>query len=139
MTHPLAAGLFPLEVFQAMLFNATNCCEASTDSRIITEEEITAQLTAERERLEQAAGLVQPQIRHFRRPEERPFTAEERERVTILFGGLTWKHEKLVQAVFHGSGYRCENLSNPNLTAYHLGREFCTRHSAILHISQWEI
>ena len=108
-----------------MLFNATNCCEASTDSRIITEEEITAQLTAERERLEQAAGLVQPQIRHFRCPEERPFTAEERERVTILFGGLTWKHEKLIQAVFHGSGYRCENLSNPNLTAYHLGREFC--------------
>src|ERR1039458_10729928 len=90
----------------------------------MTEEEIASQLIAERERLEQAAGWAQPRLRHFRRPEERPFTAEERQRVTILFGGLTWKHEKFIQAVFHGSGYRCEILANPNLTAYHLGREF---------------
>lgn len=68
--------------------------------------------------------MLRPEVRHFRRPEERPFTAEERQRVTILFGGLTWKHEKLIQAVFHGSGYRCESLPNPSITAYHLGREF---------------
>ena len=88
------------------------------------EEEIASQLIAERKRLEQAAGLAPTRVRHFRRPEERPFTAEERQRVTILFGGLTWKHEKFIQAVFHGSGYRCEILPNPNLTAYHVGREF---------------
>ena len=87
----------------------------------MTEEDIASQLIAERERLEQAAGLAR--VRHFRRPEERPFTAAERQRVTILFGGLTWKHEKFIQAVFHGSGYRCEILPNPNLTTYHLGRE----------------
>jgi hypothetical protein len=31
------------------------------------------------------------------RPHELPFTAEERDSVTILFGGLTWKHERLIQ------------------------------------------
>ena len=126
MTHPPphAAGLFPLAVLQAMSFKAMNSGEARPDSGIMTEEEITSRLTAERERLEQAAGLAEPQVRHFRRPEERPFTSEERQTVTILFGGLTGKHERLIQAVFHGSGYRCETLPNPNLTAYHLGREF---------------
>ncbi|MGA8313566.1 MAG: hypothetical protein WB755_26315 [Terriglobales bacterium] len=89
----------------------------------MTEEEIASQVIAQRERLEQATGWAQPRVRHFRRPEERPFTAEERHRVTILFGGLTWKHERLIQAVFHGSGYRCETLPNPNLATYHLGRE----------------
>jgi predicted nucleotide-binding protein (sugar kinase/HSP70/actin superfamily) len=62
--------------------------------------------------------------RHFRRPVERPFTAEERNHVTILFGGLTWKHEKLIQAAFQGCGYRCQPLSNPTLSSYHLGRRF---------------
>jgi len=117
-------GFFPLEVLQAMSSNAMNSGEARPDNGITTEEAITFQLIAERQRLEQAAGLAQPRVRHFHRPEERPFIAEERQRVTILFGGLTWKHENLIQAVFHGSGYRCENLPNPSLAAYHLGREF---------------
>jgi predicted nucleotide-binding protein (sugar kinase/HSP70/actin superfamily) len=90
----------------------------------MTEEEITSRLLAERKRLEQAAGLSEKRVQHFRRPEERPFTAEEREQVTILFGGLTLQHEQLIEAVFHGSGYRCENLPTPNLAGYHLGREF---------------
>ena len=94
------------------------------DSEIVHEEAVASQLRAERDRLERAAGLAPSQILHFRRPEERPFTADERQRVTILFGGLTWKHERLIQSVFHGSGYRCEILPNPNLPAYHLGREF---------------
>ena len=90
----------------------------------MAEEKIASQLVAERQRLEQAAGLAEVRVRQFHRPEERPFIAEERQRVTILFGGLTWKHEKLIQAVFHGNGYRCEDLPNPDLAAYHLGREF---------------
>ncbi len=65
-----------------------------------------------------------PPFQHFRRPIERPFTAEERDRVTILFGGFTWKHEKLIQAVFQGCGYHCQPLPNPTLSSYHLGRSF---------------
>jgi hypothetical protein len=75
-----------------MSVNAMNSREARSDGGIITEEEVASQRIAERERLEQAAGLAK--VRHFHRPEERPFIAEERQRVTILFGGLAWKHEK---------------------------------------------
>ena len=62
--------------------------------------------------------------RHFRRPVERPFTAQERDHVTILFGGLTWKHEKLIQAAFQACGYRFQPLPNPTLSSYHTGRRF---------------
>jgi hypothetical protein len=37
--------------------------------------------------------LLRVAVQHFRRHEEHPFTAEERQRVTILFGGLIWKHQ----------------------------------------------
>jgi len=90
--------------------------------QILGEGEIRDCVARERIRLLHLAGLSAPN--HFRHQEERPFTAEERGRVTILFGGLTWKHEKLIQAVFRGSGYRCESLPNPDLHAYHLGRQF---------------
>lgn len=63
-------------------------------------------------------------IKHYHRPEERPFTEEERSRVTILVGGLTRKHEELIRAVFQGSGYSCELLPVPDQEAFHLGKEF---------------
>jgi len=88
----------------------------------ISEETIRRQLDEERIRLRRQAGLVE--IRHFRRPEERPFLAEQRERVTILFGGLTWKHEALIRAVFHGNGYRCEILPNPDNSAFRLAKQY---------------
>ncbi len=90
--------------------------------QIQSDKEINDLLAKERLRLLQIAGLDNPS--HFQRPVERPFTAEERSHVTILFGGLTWKHEKFIQAVFRGSGYRCEALPNPDLHSYHLGRQF---------------
>lgn len=89
---------------------------------IQSEQEINDLVIKERLRLLQQAAL--PAVNHFRRRAERSFTGEERSRVTILFGGLTWKHEKLIQAVFQGSGYRCEALPNPDLRAYHLGKQF---------------
>lgn len=63
-------------------------------------------------------------IQHYRRPPERPFAEEERDKITILVGGLTRKHEELIQAVFQGSGYRCELLPIPDQSAFLLGKEF---------------
>ena len=88
-----------------------------------SEAEIVRRVAAERARLEAAAGLDSSTHVHFHRPPERPFTADERDRVTILFGGLTWKHEELLRAVFEGRGYRCDVLPAPNLAAYQVGRE----------------
>jgi predicted nucleotide-binding protein (sugar kinase/HSP70/actin superfamily) len=60
----------------------------------------------------------------YRRPSERPFTTEERHKVTILIGGLTRKHEEFIRAVFQGSGYRCELLPIPDQESFLLGKEF---------------
>ncbi len=84
--------------------------------------EIQRRLAAERMRLRKLAGLDTPT--HFHKPIERPFKAEERSRVTILFGGFTWKHEELIRAVFQGSGYKCERLPVPDVPAFQIGKEF---------------
>jgi predicted nucleotide-binding protein (sugar kinase/HSP70/actin superfamily) len=72
----------------------------------------------------ESAHLAVRKISQYRRPIERPFTADERDRVTILVGGLTRKHEELIRAVFLGNGYRCELLSIPDQNAFLLGKEF---------------
>lgn len=87
------------------------------------EHTIEQKLAEERARLEAEFGL-RPRS-HFKRLPERPFLAEERPGTTILFGGLTWRHEKLIGAVFRGCGYHCEILPNPNLEAFQLGKENC--------------
>ncbi|MGE5243051.1 MAG: activator of (R)-2-hydroxyglutaryl-CoA dehydratase [Betaproteobacteria bacterium] len=87
------------------------------------EGEIRRRVAAERARLEAAAGLEPAAPRHFRRPAERPFTRDERDRVTILFGGLTWKHEELLRAIFEAAGYRCDVLPAPDAAACQIGRE----------------
>ena len=83
---------------------------------------IKERLAAERTRLRKLAGLDVPE--HFHKPIERPFTAEERSRVTILFGGLTWKHEELIRAVFLGTGYHCERVPVPDVAGFQLGKEY---------------
>jgi predicted nucleotide-binding protein (sugar kinase/HSP70/actin superfamily) len=96
-----------------------------TSTPILTpdlEQEIQHRLAAERARLRRDTGLVQ--INPFQKPVERPFTAAERDRVTILFGGLTAKHEALIQAVFHGAGYKCEILPVPDVPAFQAGKEY---------------
>src|SRR6202051_925309 len=86
------------------------------------QDEIRERLAAERARLRREAGLSTP--RHFQKPKERAFGAEERDRVTILFGGLTWKHEEFIKAVFHGNGYKCEMVPIPNVAAFQIGKEY---------------
>jgi predicted nucleotide-binding protein (sugar kinase/HSP70/actin superfamily) len=90
--------------------------------QIQQDREIAERLAAERIRLRKIAGLEGHA--HFHKPIERAFTAEERGRVTILFGGFTWKHEDLIRAVFQGCGYRCEKLPVPDVPAFQLGKEY---------------
>ena len=44
--------------------------------------------------------------------------------MTILFNGLTWKHDKLMKAVFEGSGYRCQDLPIPDVPAFQIGKQY---------------
>src|SRR5437667_2936719 len=87
-----------------------------------TDDSIRQRLMAERDRLRRDAGLSD--VKHFQRPQERAFLAHERDQVTILFGGLTWKHESLIRAVFQGNRYRCETLPVPDVAAFQLGKEY---------------
>lgn len=88
------------------------------------EDIIQQRLAEERARLEHEAGLVKKEVHQFKRPVERPFTAEQRGSTTLLFGGLTWKHEKLVHGALEGLGYRAEAVPTPNVKAFQTGKEY---------------
>jgi predicted nucleotide-binding protein (sugar kinase/HSP70/actin superfamily) len=93
--------------------------------RISSKEELIRQrLEDERRRLEREAGIEQRAVQQFHKPVERPFTKAQRGHTTLLFGGLTWKHEKLIHGALEGLGYKCEALPIPNKRAFQLGKEY---------------
>jgi predicted nucleotide-binding protein (sugar kinase/HSP70/actin superfamily) len=92
-------------------------------TRDAIEQEIQRRLEDERARLQASIATQQPRA-HFHRPVERPFTASERDRVTILFGGLTSKHEWLIKSAFQSAGYKVEVLPTPDVASFQIGKEF---------------
>ncbi|MGB7762541.1 MAG: hypothetical protein WBL61_22090 [Bryobacteraceae bacterium] len=88
------------------------------------EDVIQQRLAEERARLEREAGVPKQNAHHFKRPAERPFTRQERAFTTLLFGGLTWKHEKLVHGALEGLGYKARPVPTPNVRAFQLGKEY---------------
>jgi len=86
---------------------------------------IQQQLEEERARLAEELGLdAETTTPRYQRPEERPFTRDQRAHTTVLFGGLTWKHERLVQRALDGIGYRCQPMPVPDVRAFQLGKEY---------------
>jgi len=69
-------------------------------------------------------GLESRDVEHFARPVERPFTRDQRPHTTVLYGGLTWKHEHLIQGALSGLGYVCEPMPVPDVAAFQLGKEY---------------
>ena len=88
------------------------------------EDAIRERVAEERARLEREAGVAEREVHHFRRPVERPFTADQRGNTTLLFGGLTWKHEKLIHGALEGLGYNAQTMPAPNVAAFQLGKEY---------------
>ncbi len=85
---------------------------------------IARRLAEERARLEREQGLGTRGPHHFKRPAERPFTREQRGQTRLLFGGLTWKHEKLIHGALESLGYLAETMPTPNVAAFQLGKEY---------------
>jgi len=54
--------------------------------------------------------MVSTSTKHFRTYQPRPFTKEERGDVTILFGGLHWRAERLIQGSLTRLGYKTQIL-----------------------------
>lgn len=87
-----------------------------------TETEVN--LDAERRRRYREAGIPVEPPRHFKRPEERAFTRSDREKATILFGGLTLRHEKLLRAAFTSLGYNLDLVPTPVKADFQAGKEY---------------
>jgi predicted nucleotide-binding protein (sugar kinase/HSP70/actin superfamily) len=61
---------------------------------------------------------------HFKRSVERPFTRQERDHVTLLFGGLTLRHERLILAGLEGLGYKTALIPTPSKRDFQSGKEY---------------
>lgn len=61
--------------------------------------------------------------RHYKAYRSRALPREARDRITILFGGATWKHERLIAAAMRNLGYRVELLPNPVKHDFDTGKE----------------
>ena len=60
---------------------------------------------------------------HYRTYEPKPLTKQDVEEVEILFGGLHWRAERLMQATFENLGYKARPLPPANKADLLLGRE----------------
>jgi predicted nucleotide-binding protein (sugar kinase/HSP70/actin superfamily) len=60
---------------------------------------------------------------HYKSYVARPFLPSERDNVEILFGGLHWRAERVIQAVFENVGYRARPLPPAARADLLLGRE----------------
>ncbi len=65
--------------------------------------------------------------KHFKKPIERPFTKNERESTTILWGGLTVAHEQLMTAAVEHLGYKVQPLPVPDNDSLQVGKEYGNR------------
>ncbi len=86
------------------------------------EAELRAFEEAERARL----GLQRPE--HWRDDMAKGlFTASQRPHTTILLGGLTMAHDRLVEGALRGIGYRVRALPVPDEAALRYGKEYGNR------------
>jgi predicted nucleotide-binding protein (sugar kinase/HSP70/actin superfamily) len=90
----------------------------------LLDDPIRRQLAEERARLLREAGLGGGPAAHFKRPVERPFTRAERDHVTVLFGGLTMRHDQLIFAGLRGLGYKPAMLPVPSKADFQAGKEY---------------
>ena len=89
-----------------------------------SEDLIQRRLEEERARLARELGIEEVEREPHARPVEHRFTASQRPHTTVLYGGLTWKHEELIHGALEGLGYRPEVLPCPDVAAFQLGKEY---------------
>ncbi len=70
------------------------------------------------------AGLAIGPPASFKRPEERVFTKDQRDSTTVLFGGLTLRHEQLILAGLQGLGYNVDLVPMPVKADFQAGKEY---------------
>lgn len=82
-------------------------------------------LRVERSERPPAGGVAsRPVPAHYRRPIEPPFLDSQRANTTVLFGGLSPRHDRLMEGVLKGLGYRARALPNVSLAGYERAKEY---------------
>jgi predicted nucleotide-binding protein (sugar kinase/HSP70/actin superfamily) len=92
---------------------------------IVSQPQVQALLNEARQRISEEEGISFGSVNmHFKKPVERDFVASQRPHTTLLFGGLTFRHEHLLKGVFESLGYKTAVVPTPNVNAFQLGKEY---------------
>ena len=96
-------------------------------AKVMDKEEIEARTREYEEQLREEMGLGKKELTHFEKPFERPWTKDQKDSTTILFGGLTLAHEELAGEAMRGLGYKLQPLPCPDNDALTIGKEYGNR------------
>lgn len=88
--------------------------------------EIAEELDRFRMRQEALLGLNKRK-KHWFDPVPSKFLAKDKEKTTILFGGLTIAHDYFIEGALSGLGYKIKHLDCPDTDSLRLGKEFGNR------------
>ena len=92
---------------------------------IISQPQVQSLLDDAKQKFAQEEGVSFGAVNmHFKKPYEHNFTAPQRPHTTLLFGGLTFRHEHLLKGVFESLGYKTAVVPTPNVNAFQLGKEY---------------
>lgn len=89
--------------------------------------QVNEKISRYREKLREELNIRPPGRFQLKKRKERPFLASERDRVTVLFGGLTETHERIIKGALEGLGYNADYIPTPDNRALSIGREYCNR------------
>jgi len=92
---------------------------------VIQQPEVQQLLDQARERFSDEEGVSFHSLNlQFQRPVEHNFTADQRPHTTMLIGGLTFRHEFLIESHFKRLGYKVASLPTANTDAFQKGKEY---------------
>ena len=108
-----------------MTTTTTTPQQRSSLLNIVSQPQVQSLLDEARQRFSEEEGVSFRSVNgHFKKPVERDFVAPERPHTTLLFGGLTFRHEHLLKGVFESLGYKTAVVPTANVNAFQLGKEY---------------
>ena len=84
---------------------------------------INARSVAGQSKTQRGADINKVLQNDYRAYTPKPFLEEDRQRTTLLFGGLTWRAERALEGVLQGSGYVAQALPTATRSDLLRGRE----------------
>ncbi|HEY8380363.1 MAG TPA: hypothetical protein VIK91_27955 [Nannocystis sp.] len=108
-----------------MVTTTTPTAHRSPSLKILSQPQVKSLLDEARQKFAEEEGVSFGSVNmHFKKPFEHAFTAPQRPHTTLLFGGLTFRHEHLLKGVFESLGYKTAVLPTPNVDAFQIGKEY---------------